>query len=167
MKTGMGSHQSARMKNDEWLTPPSILKALGKFDLDPCAPVSRPWDMAKIHYSKDENGLALDWFGRVWLNPPYGREVDRWLARMVSHGCGTALIFARTETDSFFKYVWNAAAAVLFLKGRLHFHYVNGMRAAHNSGAPSALIAYGMPDAEILSQCGLPGYYVQLKTNNY
>lgn len=34
----LSSHQSARMKNDEWLTPPEIVRALGPFDLDPCSP---------------------------------------------------------------------------------------------------------------------------------
>jgi hypothetical protein len=42
----LSGHQSAKMKSDEWLTPPGILKALGQFDLDPCAPVNRPWDTA-------------------------------------------------------------------------------------------------------------------------
>lgn len=39
----MGGHQSAAMLKDEWLTPPHILRALGPFDLDTCAPVNRPW----------------------------------------------------------------------------------------------------------------------------
>lgn len=47
----MSGHQSARMKNDEWLTPPEILRALGAFDLDPCAPVVRPWETAAQHFA--------------------------------------------------------------------------------------------------------------------
>ena len=62
--TGMGGHQSARMQKDEWLTPPEIIKALGPFDLDPCAPVVRPWDTAKIHYTTTDNGLQREWRGR-------------------------------------------------------------------------------------------------------
>jgi hypothetical protein len=42
MGLALSGHQSARMKNDEWLTPPEILAKLGEFDLDPCAPVVRP-----------------------------------------------------------------------------------------------------------------------------
>jgi hypothetical protein len=38
----LSGHQSARMKNDEWLTPPEIIHALGLFSLDPCAPINRP-----------------------------------------------------------------------------------------------------------------------------
>ena len=48
---------SAHQKNgghDEWLTPPNILLALGAFDLDPCAPIVRPWDTAALHYTKGE-----------------------------------------------------------------------------------------------------------------
>jgi len=45
-RPGIGSHQSAAMMKDEWLTPPDIIKALGPFDLDPCAPIVRPWPTA-------------------------------------------------------------------------------------------------------------------------
>jgi len=44
---------------------------------------------------------------------------------------------------------------VLFLRGRPHFHYADGTRAAANSGAPIALVAYGAEDARILESCGL------------
>ena len=158
----IGSHQSAGMKNDEWLTPPHVLNALGKFNLDPCAPALRPWEMAEQHYTVHDNGLQQPWHGRVWLNPPYGLEAAQWLARLAAHGCGTALVFARTETEMFFENVWNKASALLFLKGRLHFHYVDGARAAANGGAPSVLIAYGEQDAEILRSSLLSGAFVHL-----
>lgn len=59
--------------NDEWLTPPELVRSLGQFDLDPCAPVDRPWDTAGHHYTKLDAGLESFWYGRVWLNPPYGK----------------------------------------------------------------------------------------------
>ena len=79
----MGGHQSAAMLKDEWLTPPAIIQALGEFDLDPCAPsdARRPWDTAQRHFCVEQNGLAQEWNGRVWLNPPYGLEAARWLER--------------------------------------------------------------------------------------
>lgn len=157
----IGGHQSARMKNDEWLTPPEIIRALGEFDLDPCAPVVRPWEMAKHHYTALDDGLRHPWHGRVWMNPPYGLEAAEWLARLAAHGNGIALIFARTETKMFFEYVWQKADAVLFIEGRLHFHYVDGSRAAANSGAPSCLIAYGRENVEALRNCGL-GYFAPM-----
>lgn len=55
------------MLNDEWLTPPELLRALGPFALDPCAPVVRPWDTAERHYTVEDDGLSIPWVGRVWL----------------------------------------------------------------------------------------------------
>ncbi|MCY1363126.1 phage N-6-adenine-methyltransferase [compost metagenome] len=161
---GMGGHHSPIMLKDEWLTPPEILRALGGFDLDPCAPhaARRPWEMAARHYSLEDNGLAQPWDGRVWLNPPYGRETARWLDRLADHGDGVALIFARTETDMFFRHVWGRADAVLFLRGRLHFHHADGKRAGANAGAPSCLVAYGRRNADQLANCGLDGHLVEV-----
>lgn len=141
---GMGSHQSARMKKDEWLTPPWLLHALGPFDLDPCAPVNRPWDTAADHYTHFDDGLIKPWAGFVWLNPPYGRQTGAWLEKLANHpDGGIALIFARTETDMFWRWCWGEADTMLFLRGRLHFHSVDGYRAPANAGAPSVLVGYG------------------------
>ncbi|QDK02832.1 DNA methylase [Gordonia phage Squiddly] len=159
----MGGHQSARMITDTWLTPPHIIDALGPFDLDPCAaPAPRPWDTAAKHYTLPTDGLTEPWNGRVWLNPPYSREAVKWLAKLAHHGHGTALVFARTETVWFVATVWQRATAVLFLHGRLHFHYANGERAAANAGAPSCLVAYGTEDADRLAGSGLDGTLVRL-----
>ena len=146
----LSGHQSSQLKNDEWLTPPEILRALGTFDLDPCAPVTRPWNTAAAHYTAVEDGLSKPWAGRVWLNPPFGREAVKWLRRLRDHGNGIALIPARTETAMFYETVWCHAAGVLFIKGRPHFHYVDGSRAPFNSGAPIALVAYGSENLEAL-----------------
>ena len=151
----LSAHQSARMGNDEWLTPPEIVRALGAFDLDPCAPVVRPWETAAKHFDVTHDGLAQRWDGRVWCNPPFGREAIKWLRRMVDHGNGVALIPARTETVMFYETVWGAADAVLFMRGRPHFHYVDGRRAAANSGAPICLVAYGVANVAALESSGL------------
>lgn len=147
---GLSSHQSARMKNDEWLTPPEILRALGPFDLDPCAPVIRPWETAVTHYTIEDDGLSKPWVGRVWCNPPFGREAVKWLRRMRDHGNGIALVPARTETAMFYETVWGCADSVLFIKSRPHFYTVEGVRAPFNSGAPIVLIAYGKHNTETL-----------------
>jgi len=162
---GMGGHQSTAMLSDEWLTPPDLLAALGPFDLDPCAcPEPRPWPTAAVHYVKENDGLSKPWRGRAWLNPPYGGPsvIGPWMRRMVVHGKGTALIFARTETEVFFETVWGAAAAVLFLRGRLYFHRPDGARARANAGAPSCLVAYGAEDAERLGNSGISGCFVAI-----
>lgn len=138
----LSSHQSPKMKNDEWLTPPEIIEALGPFDLDPCAPIKRPWDTAKHHFTIENDGFTQEWKGRVWLNPPFGRIAFSWMLKMSFYKNGIALIPARTETQMFFHTVWNAADSICFLKGRPHFHYVDGTRAKFNSGAPICLISY-------------------------
>jgi hypothetical protein len=76
---------------DEWLTPPDIIKALGDFDLDPCAPIERPWNMARNHYNRLDDGLGKPWRGRIWCNPPYGGETFRWVQHLADHGDGIAL----------------------------------------------------------------------------
>lgn len=174
---GMGGHHSAAAGKDEWLTPPRLLRALGPFDLDPCAasrwgewhpcgPLHvRPWPTARHHVSAPDDGLRTSWFGRVWCNPPYGREAAAWLERMAAHGRGTALVFARTETDMFFAHVWPRATALLFLQGRLHFHHFDGRRAPANSGAPSVLIAYGERDAAALERADLAGAFIRLQAS--
>lgn len=169
-RTDARPQESPRAETHIWLTPPKILRALGSFDLDPCAaPEPRPWPTAETHWVQGDNSLGREWFGRVWLNPPYGprQSIGPWMKRMAEHKRGTALIFARTETALFFETVWDAATAVLFLKGRLTFHRADGSlpssnNGSGNAGAPSVLVAYGSEDAERLRICGLAGRYVEL-----
>lgn len=180
--SGIGSHHSAAADNVEWLTPPEVLKALGPFDLDPCAPVEfdpngvpyRPWPTAARHYSIEGDGLKQPWAGRAYVNCPYD-DVATWLGRLADHGQGTALTFARTETRWFFRTIWERATAVLFLESpRLHFYRIHAtphlgtpwryvaIRAKANCGAPSVLVAYGIGDADRLADSGLAGAFVPL-----
>lgn len=146
-----------------WLTPKHITDALGEFDLDPCAaPSPRPWDIAKKHYdiTAEEDGLILPWNGRVWCNPPYGPHAEDWLKLMAQHNQGIALIFARTETKAWQKQVWPKASGILFLAGRIRFCRPDGTP-GDSAAAPSALVAYGGKDSDILRSCVLPGAFVR------
>src|SRR5881394_1418054 len=59
---------------DTWLTPRYILDQLGAFDLDPCSAEQTPnWTEAKLCLTKMEDGLALRWRGRVFMNPPFSQ----------------------------------------------------------------------------------------------
>jgi len=159
----IGGHQSHAALKEEWLTPPFILSELGPFHLDPCAPIKRPWNMANVHYTIEDNGLNQPWIGRVWCNPPYGKKGAPWLARLADHGNGIALVFARTETEMFFEHVWPKADALLFIEGRLHFHHANGKRAISNAGGPSVLIAYGIDNVGAIRNCNIPGKFIRLE----
>lgn len=166
---GMGGHQGARSTTDEWLTPPEIIRALGDFDLDPCASCSQThidgkvMGIGKTRYCKCDDGLSKNWRGRVWLNPPYGRETGRWLARMAVHADGIALIFARTDVGYFHDSVFRTAHALLFPMGRLKFLRGDGTKPKFNGGAPSVLVAYGEKNASILDKLELPGYCIRLR----
>ena len=158
----MSSNFNTNTKNhDEWLTPPEIIKSLGEFCLDPCSPITRPWETANNHYTIEDDGLNKEWNGRVWCNPPYGKETFLWLSKLACHGNGIALIFARTETKGFHAQIWEKADAVMFFKGRLRFHYVDGTR-GDSANAPSCLVAYGAENVKALEQSGLVGKIVYL-----
>lgn len=62
----------------------------------------------------------------------------------------------------FFEQVWEKADAVLFIQGRLYFHYVDGKLAGANAGAPSVLVAYGLDNATKLRDCKIPGKFLPL-----
>ena len=149
--------------NDEWLTPKNITDELGPFDLDPCSPIIRPWDVSTTHYNKLDDGLSKDWNKDfVWMNPPYGRETFKWMSKLATHNNGIALIFARTDTVGFHAEIFNKADVLLFIKGRLRFHYVDG-RQGDSAGAPSCLVAFGEEAVNRLSNCNIKGKLVFLK----
>ena len=68
----------------EWYTPPEIIEAarrvMGAIDCDPCTSISNHTG-AKTFYTADTDGLDKPWRGRVWLNPPYGQGLARWMHR--------------------------------------------------------------------------------------
>ncbi len=154
----LGSHQKTVGDSQNWITPLSIIMALGPFDLDPCASDPRPWHCADHSFTRD--GLTRPWYDRVWLNPPFDRyEVGKWIRKLADHGNGTALLHARTEAE-WFEPVWQHAKAILFLADRLYFYYPDGRRAEANSGAPACLCAFSDYDVKRLAESGLPGYLV-------
>lgn len=163
LRAGIGSqHRAYRGETDNWLTPPEIISALGPFDLDPCSPDPRPWPTADCHFTKEMNGLSLPWHGSVWVNPPYGPETGLWLERLARHGKGFALIFARTETEMFHRWVWQEADGILFFEGRLHFYRPDGTRATDNAGGPSCLASYGQQATQRLKESKLQGKVIRL-----
>lgn len=82
-----------------WLTPKWIIDALGHFDTDPCCPPNMPWRTADIMLTKTEDGTTAPWHGRVWLNPPYGREALPFLKRMASHLGGGCHLYLAEQTQ--------------------------------------------------------------------
>ena len=113
--------------SNEWQTPHAFydkLDATFSFDLDPCAtPLTAKCEK---YFTPKENGLLQDWSGhRVFMNPPYGRGVDKWLKKAFEesatpHTTVVCLIPARTDTKYWHKYCMKADE-IYFVKGRLKF----------------------------------------------
>lgn len=158
---GLGGNEQ---RETRWLTPPHVVQALGHFDLDPCGAPGHVLAERTYLPESGEDGLALPWEGRVFCNPPYGKEAWPFMRRMVEHGRGTLLVFASVETEIWFETVWPKATAILFPKGRLTFLRGDGSKPVANSGKPSALIAYGERDALALESSGITGQVVRLQT---
>lgn len=149
---------------DVWLTPPELVKRLGRFDLDPCKAIGQPWDLAERFYTEADDGLSADWGGdRVWMNPPYGSATKHWLRRLAKHGNGIAMVFARVETQMFFESVWGVADAILFIEQRVSFYTIDGKCSGDAAGAPSCLIAYGAENVGALRSSGIRGSLVDLR----
>lgn len=95
----------------EHYTPARIIKAtlacLGGIDLDPCSNPGAPNVPAARHFTEEHDGLSQEWSGRVYMNPPYGREIGLWIKKLTAeHAAGRveqaiALVPARTDTDWF------------------------------------------------------------------
>jgi hypothetical protein len=89
----------------------------------------------------------------VWLNPPYGREIAKWLAKLADHGNGVALVFSRTETG-WGQEMIQRADSVNFVKGRISFLRKDG-NPATNAGSGSMLLAFGPENVEAIKR--IPG----------
>ena len=140
-------------RGDEWYTPPALVKALGKFDLDPAAPRHKHWT-AKKCYTQADNGLTKPWKGRVFMNPPY-TKIDPWIYRLAEHGNGIALVFARMGTQWMDQALcW--ATGICFLDGRLKFVDID-RKEAGAANAPSMLIAYGDNNVEAIASAIVEG----------
>jgi len=151
-----------------WLTPPSIITALGEFDLDPCCPPKMPWRTAKEMVCRPNDGLAVDWNGkRVWCNPPYGKEAKAFVEKMVEHsGGGILLVFARTENRVWQDLIFPNAHSVMFVRGRVNFYNAGGSESG-TAPTPSALVAFSEHDTDALRNSGIAGFIVKGgKTND-
>jgi hypothetical protein len=135
---------------NDWLTPPELIKVLGPFDLDPCCPPKMPWKTAKkmIHWPKD--GLKEKWHGRVWCNPPYS-DVFPWAEKMSKYGNGLLLTPGKS-TDTRWGQICLHGNAVLFFKGRLLFHYLDG-RKSYGKWMSNMLTAFGKDNVQSLREC--------------
>ena len=130
-------------KSDLWTTPKSLFDELNykyKFTLDPCATDDNA--LCDKYYTMKDNGLEQNWGGEiVFMNPPYGREIGKWIEKAYKESIKSAvvvcLIPSRTDTRYWHDYIFPYASDIKFIKGRLKFG--NGKSPAP---FPSAIIEF-------------------------
>lgn len=69
--------------NVEYYTDPTIVNAarlvMGGIDLDPfsCRIANEKFVQADQYFTKEDDGLKMSWFGKVWMNHPFGRKTNK------------------------------------------------------------------------------------------
>lgn len=141
---GMAVHFSS--ETPEHYTPREVIDAviacMGGIDLDPCSNSREsPNVPATTHYTQADDGLRQEWQGRVYMNPPYGREIVDWVSKLVATYEGgevteaVALVPSRTDTKW-----WSILRdyPVCLVSGRLKFG-----EAENGAPFPSAVFYLG------------------------
>lgn len=134
---------------DKWATPQPFFDALNaefQFAIDVCADATNA--KCERYFDEAADGLKQDWRGICWMNPPYGREVSKWVAKasLEAHigAVVVCLLPARTDTAWWHNHIWDArthqphlGVEVRLLRGRLKF-------GGHNNSAPfpSAVVVF-------------------------
>lgn len=136
MNAGMYSSRTC-----EWETPQALfdrLNAIYHFETDVCATPENA-KCAK-YYTREQDGLAQEWKGVCWMNPPYGREIGKWMRKAyISAQEGAVvvcLVPARTDTGWWHETVMQGGQ-IYFVRGRLKFGKSKG-----NAPFPSAVIVF-------------------------
>ena len=142
LKTRLG------VTNDECYTPKWIFDQLKiAFDLDVCAPKTQTHVPAQHKYTIDHDGLKSEWFGNVWMNPPYSKP-GPWVARFMHHANGIALL--PTSTGKWQLQLWQDPQCKWVMLAPLKFeHYTRPLPTR------CYLVGYGKTNIEALQHFGL------------
>ena len=127
-------------KTPEWPTPAAFFEALDRefgFTLDPCATEGNA--KCASFFTREHDGLAQRWTGVVFMNPPYGREIVRWMRKAHEESLRGAtvvcLVPARTDTAWWHEYA--VKGEIRFIRGRLKFG-----DSKNSAPFPSALVIF-------------------------
>ncbi|MDU0422519.1 DNA N-6-adenine-methyltransferase [Staphylococcus haemolyticus] len=130
-------------KSNEWTTPQYLFDELNdefNFTLDPCATDENA--KCSKYFTIEDDGLSKDWSNDVvFMNPPYGREIKKWIKKAYEESLNGAtvvcLIPARTDTTYWHDFIFDKADDIKFLKGRLKFG-----NSKNSAPFPSAIVVY-------------------------
>ncbi len=122
----------ASSATDLWATPQEFfdnLHAEFDFTLDVCASIENA--KCERYFTKEDDGLSQQWTGSCWMNPPYGREIGKWMCKAMNSSMAGAtvvcLVPARTDTAWWHDYAMKGE--IRFIRGRLKF-------GGHKNSAP-------------------------------
>ena len=104
----MTAFDNKSSNSDEYYTQPWVFERLGiKFDLDVCAPCGGlPWIPADHTWCIQNDALQQNWYGRVWMNPPYSKPTP-WVDKFIKNGNGIALL--PVTRGMWFDKIWEMA----------------------------------------------------------
>ena len=131
------AHVAYNSGENEWYTPPQYIEAarktMGGIDLDP-ASSDKANEIVKAnqYYTAEQNGLEKEWFGKVWLNPPYSQPlVDYFTAKLkdelVENHVQQACVLVNNATETkWLSRLLKICVGVCFIKGRIKFIDKNG-----------------------------------------
>lgn len=148
------SHVARSTGNDEWYTPHRFVEAartvLGDIDTDPTSnDIAQRTVRAATHFTKQDDGLTKSWLGRVWLNPPYSRQligkfVDKLLAELANGNATAAILLVNSQTDAaWFQRAMLSAAAVAFPNKRIRFMRPGGTPSENSPLQGQAFLYFG------------------------
>lgn len=137
-------------KTDMWATPQAFFDKYDEkfnFELDVCANAENA--KCKHYFTEEEDGLAQEWTGVCWMNPPYGREIIHWMKKAYESSLEGAtivcLVPARTDTKWWHEYAMKGQ--IEFIRGRLKFG-----DAKNSAPFPSAVVVFYPPKTESLTK---------------
>ena len=134
LKIANGTHISASGEN-EWYTPSAYIEAarqaMGSIDLDPAScELAQETVKASVYYTIADDGLAREWGGNVWLNPPYSKDLIGKFAEKVvveSERFEQAIVLVNNATETaWFQSMARKANAICLFAGRIKFNDKTG-----------------------------------------
>ena len=143
--------QQHGLTTDDYYTPAWIFDKLAiTFDLDVAAPTGGcHWIPATNYYDQQTNGLTSDWYGNVFMNPPFSKP-NEWVNKFMEHANGIALL--PMSKSAWFDQIWHDAQGITSLQSNLKF--VNPTGGSGSISMPTLLVAYGQHNVNALHNIG-------------